>query len=220
MARERIIYPNNPETLTWENYVSEYPICGTHSRCSEKQMLDDEINEIKNKIFGLVGATPKDICNENDDPFECIMDKLNILLNDYKFLVKRKWKLNLIEQYEEVFDEGVQKKLNGTIDKDTNKLWKPYVWICNASPENEIQCDIEIEDAQQMIDMFTRKLTMYVTATPSNCYSDNEECQSFDNVFFEVRDLLDSDDGFEHYWWDIFNWTFIKENFNEDSYNN
>ena len=69
MSSEIIIYPKNPYELTWESYISEYPIHMSNMD-SEECRLKDEINDIKNKIFGLVGAVPRDICNENDDPFD------------------------------------------------------------------------------------------------------------------------------------------------------
>ena len=98
MSSEIIIYPKNPYELTWESYISEYPIHMSNIE-SEECKLKDEINDIKNKIFGLVGAVPRDICNENDDPFEYVTDKIKSLLSDYKFIVGRLWKLSMIERF-------------------------------------------------------------------------------------------------------------------------
>ena len=129
MSRERIVYPKNPGELTWESYISEYPI-HMSSPEPEQRRLKYEINDIKNKIFGLAGAVPKDICNENDDPFEYVTDKMKSLLSDYKFIVGRLWKLVTIERYNEVLEDGKKNNLYETTDEDTGKPWKPYIWFC------------------------------------------------------------------------------------------
>ena len=48
MSSEIIIYPKNPYELTWESYISEYPIHMSNIE-SEECRLKDEINDIKNK---------------------------------------------------------------------------------------------------------------------------------------------------------------------------
>lgn len=218
MGRERYIYPNTPSDWTWEAYMQEYPI-HMNTISAEKIKIANDIDNIKIKIFGLVGATPRDICNENDDPFEYVTDKINMLISDYKFLVKREWKLFMIERYNESIQEGEEKKLFGTIDEDTNKEWKPYIWIGGMYADNEYACDSNIEENKSVADMLIEKLIMYVTSTPSNCYENNDEETSFDTVFFDVRSILDKEDGLEYYWWKIFDWEFAKDNFNENSYN-
>lgn len=219
MSRERIVYPKNPDELTWESYISEYPIHMSSTE-SERQRLNDEINDIKNKIFGLVGAVPKDICNENDDPFEYVTDKMKSLLSDYKFIVGRLWKLETIERFNEVLEDAKKNNLYGTTDEDTGKPWKPYIWFCGICAENEYQCDIAIDDNDNVINMFINKLMMFCTSTPDKCFTDcGEDETSFDNIFFNVRDILDSDDGLEYYWWNNLDWKFVKDNFTNDSYN-
>lgn len=218
MASERIIYPNNPEKLSWEAYITEYPIHATSINL-EYERLNNEIRELKNKMFAIVGATPRDICNENDDPFECVTNKMTLLLNDYKFLVKRKWRLSIIERYTEIIEDGHKDKLYGTIDKDTNRQWKPYIWFTSCSPQSIYDCNNEIEEANRMIDYFTEKLMMFACATPKNCYEDEEDSNSFDCLFFEAREILNENDGIEQYWNELFVWEFVKENFNDESYN-
>ena len=219
MSKERIVYPKNPDEMTWESYISEYPI-HMSSPESERQRLKDEINDIKNKIFGLVGAVPRDVCNENDDPFEYVTDKMKSLLSDYKFIVGRLWKLETIERYNEILEDAKKNNLYGTTDEDTGKPWKPYIWFCGIYAENEYQCVIAIEDNDNVINMLINKLMMFCTSTPDKCFTNCEEDEtSFDNVFFNVRDILDSDDGLEYYWWNNLDWKFVKDNFTDDSYN-
>ena len=218
MGRERIVYPNVPSLWTWESYKSKYDI---HDKtlAQEHETIKSNINDIKMKIFGLVSATPKDICNENEDPFESIMHKLNMLLTNYRKLVRKDWELFIIERYYDSIKEGEESNLIGTIDEDTGKPWKPYIWICGIYAENEYTCESEIKDSTNVLNMLIEKLTMYVTSSPSNCYENTDEETSFDTVFFDVRNILDKEDGLEYYWWEIFNWEFVRENFNEDSYN-
>lgn len=218
MGRERIVYPNVPSLWTWESYKCKYDI---HNKTltQEQETIKSNINDIKMKIFGLVGAAPKDICSENEDPFEAIMHKLNTLLTNYRRLVRKDWELFIIERYYDSIKEGEESNLIGTIDEDTNKPWKPYVWISGIYAENEYTCESEIKDSTNVLNMLIEKLTMYVTSTPNNCYENNDEETSFDTVFFDVRNILDKEDGLEYYWWEIFNWEFVRENFNEDSYN-
>ena len=219
MSRERIVYPKNPDELAWESYTNEYPI-HLSSMEQEKRRLKDEINDNKNKIFGLVGAIPRDVCNENDDPFEYVTDKMKSLLSDYKFMVEKLWKLATIERYNEVLEDGKENNLYGTTDEDTGKPWKPYIWFCGIYAENEYQCDTAIEENNGVINMFINKLMMFGTSTPDKCFTDcREDETSFDSVFFNVREILDSEDGLEYYWWNNLDWKFVRDNFTEDSYN-
>ena len=125
----------------------------------------------------------------------------------------------MIERCNESIQEGEENKLFGTIDEDTNKEWKPYIWIGGMYADNEYTCDSNIAENKSVADMLIEKLIMYVTSTPSNCYENNDGETSFDTVFFDVRSILDKEDGLECYWWQIFDWEFAKDNFNEDSYN-
>ena len=138
MSSEIIIYPKNPYELTWESYISEYPIHMSNME-SEECRLKDEINDIKNKIFGLVGAVPRDVCNENDDPFEYVTDKMKSLLSDYKFIVGRLWKLSMIERFNEILEDGKKNNRYETIDEDTGKPWRPYIWFCGMYADDEYQ---------------------------------------------------------------------------------
>ena len=219
MGRERYIYPNDPANWSWAAYLQEYPI-HMNTIEEEKEKIENDIETIKLKIFGLVGATPRDICNENDDPFEFVTNKLNSLLKDYKFLIKRDWRLFMIERYAETIKEGEEDNLFGTIDEDTQRPWKPYIWISGMYAENEYTCTRNIEENESVLSMLINKLTMYVTGTPNSCYESDDEATSFDSVFFDVRSILDKEDGLEYYWWQIFNWELARDNFNEESYNN
>lgn len=218
MSSEIIIYPKNPYELTWESYISEYPIHMSNIE-SEECKLKDEINDIKNKIFGLVGAVPRDLCNENDDPFEYVTYKMKSLLSDYKFIVGRLWKLSMIERFDEILEDGKKNNRYETIDEDTGKPWRPYIWFCGMYAEDEYQCDSSIEENNDVINMLVNKLMMLSTSTPDKCFTDNENDEtSFDIVFFNVREILDSEDGLEYHWWRNFDWQFVKDNFTEDSY--
>ena len=85
--------------------------------------------------------------------------------------------------------------------------------------EDEYQCDSSIEENNDVINMLVNKLMMLSTSTPDKCFTDNENDEtSFDNVFFNVREILDSDDGLEYHWWRNLDWEFVKNNFTEDSY--
>ena len=70
--------------------------------------------------------------------------------------------------------------------------------------------------------MLVNKLMMLSTSTPDKCFTDRTDREndetSFDNVFFNVREILDSEDGLEYYWWRNLDWEFVKNNFTEDSY--
>lgn len=218
MSKERIVYPKNPDELMWESYIIEYPIHMSSIKL-ERQKLKDEINDIRNKIFGLIGAVPRDICNENDDPFEYIIDKMKSLLSNYKFIVEKLWKLEKIEEFNEVLENGKKNNLYGTINKDTGEPWRPYISFGGIYAENEYQCDREIEKNNNIIDMLVNKLMMFSTSTPDKCYTDCEEELSFDCVFDEVRDILASDSNLEHYWFNNLDRKFVKDNFANGSYN-
>lgn len=220
MSREVYIYPNHPEEFTWESYISEYPI-HMSDISSERKKLKADIDNIKNKIFGLIGAIPRDVCNENDDPFEYVTDKMKSLIDDYKFIVGRLWKLFIIERYNESIEEGDKEKLWNTIDPDTKKPWKPYIWLAGISVSNEYQCESSIEENECTVNMLINKLMMYAASTPDRCFSDDDENgSSFDQTFFDVREILNDEDGIEYFWRQIFNLNFILDNFNEDFYNN
>ena len=218
MSSEIIIYPKNLYELTWESYISEYPIHMSNME-SEECRLKDEINDIKNKIFGLVGAVPRDVCNENDDPFEYVTDKMKSLLCDYKFIVGRLWKLSMIERFDEILEDAKKNNRYESIDEDTGKPWRPYIWFSGMYADDEYQCDNSIEENNDVINMLVNKLMMLSTSTPDKCFIDRDNDEtSFDNVFFNVREILDSEDGLEYYWWRNLDWEFVKNNFTEDSY--
>lgn len=218
MSRERIIYPNEPEKWTWEEYCKEFVI-HRNNIDDEIETCRTELSNIKYMMYGIIGSTPRDIVNENDDPIECIYSKMMKLINDLKFWVKRCWKLSIIKQYEECIDQGRTDQLYGTIDEDTNKKWQPYIYLCGYYADNEYTCEEEIHNNENVVDMMIEKLMMYAMSTPKQYKNDNCE-NEFENLFFDVREILDDEyDNIDKYIWTIYDWQFIMNNFNEDSYN-
>lgn len=214
MGRQRIIYPINPIEYTWDNYKDKYPIHCENIN-DERQKLNNEINNIKNKIFALVGSTPRDICNENDDPLEYIVETFENIIKDYKFITYKLWLLYIIENYEKDIKYGEKNNLLNTIDKDTNEKWRPSITLYGIYAYDIYDCDEEINTNIRLSEMLKNELMMYVSSTPK-VTDDNAD---FENTFFNVRQLLDEDDGLEYYWFKEFDWALTKNNFDNGSYN-
>lgn len=221
MSRERIVYPTHPETLTVEHFYKMYPLVN-HDLKIEQSNIHEKINRIKLMIYGLVGSTPSKLVNENDDPLEYMTDKLLSLLKDYKYLITELWWISHIEEYEACFNDLLEDIKNNKINEDTCKPVKPYVWFSGVYVESTYACDSEIESDNHIIDSLINELMMFVCADPSSCFNKDDkyvEGNSWDEVNSRINIILDDEEGIEYYWWHILNYEFIRDNFNEDSYN-
>ncbi len=218
MGRERIIFPVNPIDFTWDGYVMKYPI---NSGSIEKELsrINDEISKIKLKIFTLVGATPRDICNENDDPLDYITNVFTQLIADYKFFINKQWLLYKINQYTEDIEYGKEHNLNDTIDEDTQQKWKPSLFIPGVYVESIYECEEEIQTNNKIINNLTNELMTYVGASPDNRIKNEDNDSPFDSLFFRAKAILDEDDGLEYYWHKNNDWQLILDSFNNGSYN-
>ena len=219
MGRERVIYPNHPEQLTWDGYKQEFPICKQDS-FSERKYIDECISNLKLKLFGLIGATPKDITNDNDDPLDYITSKFINIIDDLKFLTKKRWYMNMIDEYHNSIIEGEEDNLVGTIDEDTGKEWKPCIDIVGMYVESQYSCDCEIENNNKVAEMLIQELMSYATATPTNVFNNNvDDNTSFHDVFFRTREILNDYEGLMSCWAEIYNYEFARDNWNEESHN-
>ena len=218
MSKERIIYPNYPEQWTWDGYKAKFPMCNDDITI-EKEHIKNKINDFKLKLFGLIGATPKDITNDNDDPFDYVTTKFNNIINDFKFIMKKNWYINMIDEYQNSIKEGNDENLVGTIDTTTGHLWEPYIDIVGMCADSKYSCINEIEENTKIEEMLIQELMSYTIATPKNAYTDSESDCSFNDVFFRTREILSQEDGLLYYWNQIFNWEFAFNNWNSKSYN-
>lgn len=220
MSRERLIFPNKPEELCWEGYKKLFPISASSAEI-EKINIKHNIEAIKLKIYAMVAATPKDVCNENDDPIDYVVNKFIHLINDYKFNVEKQHQLFLIDTYQESKENGPDDAGRGTQDPDVQKEWEPYVWFSSMCPSTEYECEHEIREYENTANFLMHELMMYVAATPTNVYEQKDKYsnESFDEVRFRVREILDEEDGIEYEWWHALSWKFAKDNFNDKSYN-
>ena len=221
MSRERVIYPNHPEQWTWDGYKQEFPICKQDS-FSERKYINERINNLKLKLFGLIGATPKDITNDNDDPLDYITSKFTTIINDLKFLTKKRWYMSMIDEYHNSIIEGEEDNLVGTIDEDTGKEWKPCIDIVGMCVDSQYSCDCEIENNNKIAEMLIQELMSYATSTPTNVFNNNnneDDDTSFHDVFFRTREILNDYEGLMSYWTEVYNYEFARDNWNEESYN-
>jgi len=221
MSRERIVYPSHPETLTSEYFHDVYPLANKDLRI-ERNIIKEKINRIKLMIYGLVGSVPSKIVNENDEPLEYVTDKLIALLKDYEYLINELWYISHIEEYEQSFNELSEKIKNGETDEDTGRPVKPFLWFGGVYVESTYACESEIESDRRTLESLINELMMFVCADPSSCFNKDDkyiDSNSWDEVNSRVNIILDDEEGIEYYWWDILNYMFIKDNFNEESYN-